>query len=140
MPHTCETRFRVRYAETDQMSVVYYANYLVWMEVGRTDFCKMLGFNYKEMERDGAFLVVTEASCRYLAPARYDDAIVVETRLDRLNRRFVTFGYSIRNADTGNILAEGSTVHVAVGLDQKPKSVPQPYFDMLTKAARQAGE
>jgi acyl-CoA thioester hydrolase len=132
MPHTSESRFRVRYAETDQMGVVYYANYLVWMEVGRTDFCKTLGFNYKEMEREGAFLVVTEANCRYMAPARYDDPIVVETRLDRLNRRFVTFGYSIRNADSGKILAEGATVHIAVGADQKPKALPQAYRDLLS--------
>jgi acyl-CoA thioester hydrolase len=135
MPHTSETHFRVRYAETDQMGVVYYANYLVWMEVGRTDFCKTLGFNYKDMEREGAFLVVTEANCRYLAPAHYDDAILVETRLDNLNRRFVTFGYSIRNEQTGRLLAEGNTAHVAIGLDQKPKTMPQPYLDLLKRAA-----
>ena len=131
MPHASETRFRVRYAETDQMGVVYYANYLVWMEVGRTDFCKTLGFNYKDMEREGAMLVVTEANCRYIAPAHYDDPIVVETRLERLNRRIVTFSYSIRNEDTSRILAEGATSHIAVGLDEKPKIVPQPYFDLL---------
>jgi len=135
MAKICESRFRVRYAETDQMGVVYYANYLVWMEVGRTDFCKMLGFNYKDMEHQGAFLVVSQASCRYLAPARYDDPIVVETRLDRLNRRLVTFGYSIRKEDAGKLLAEGSTVHVTIGRDQKPKSLPQPYFDMLIAGA-----
>src|SRR5262245_56905103 len=134
MPLTSESRFRVRYAETDQMGVVYYANYLVWMEVGRTEFCKTLGFNYKDMEKEGAFLVVTEANCRYIAPARYDDPIVVETRLDRLNRRFVTFGYSIRHAESGKILAEGSTVHIVVGADQKPKAVPQPYLDLLSSS------
>src|SRR5215813_7375042 len=124
MPHTSETRFRVRYAETDQMGVVYYANYLVWMEVGRTDFCKEIGFNYKDMEREGVFLVVTEATCRYLAPARYDDPIVVVSRLERINRRQMTFGYSIQNEETGKRLAEGSTVHIPVGVDQKPKAVP----------------
>jgi len=138
MPHTSETRFRVRYAETDQMGVVYYANYLIWMEVGRTDFCKTLGFNYKDMEREGALLVVTEANCRYLAPARYDDPILVETRMENLNRRLVTFGYSIRNDQTRKVLAEGSTVHITIGLDQKPKAIPQPYLDLLRSAGAES--
>jgi acyl-CoA thioester hydrolase len=134
MPHTSETRIRVRYAETDQMGVVYYANYLVWMEVGRTDFCKTLGFNYKDMEKDGAFMIVAEATCRYRAPARYDDPILVETRLERLNRRLVTFAYAIRNEDTGQLLAEGTTVHITVGKDQKPVSIPPAYFELLKKS------
>ena len=135
MPQNCQTRFRVRYAETDQMGVVYYANYLVWMEVGRTDFCKMAGFNYTEMEADGVYLAVTEARCRYLSPAKYDDPIVVETRLDRFNRRFVTFAYSIRNEETGKLLAEGGTMHVGIGVDQKAKSIPQRYLTMLDASA-----
>ena len=74
MQPATETRLRVRYAETDQMGVVYYANYLVWMEVGRVELCKALGFNYGEMERDdGVLLAVAEACCRYLSPARFDD-------------------------------------------------------------------
>src|SRR5262245_38722224 len=133
MPLTSESRFRVRYAETDQMGVVYYANYLIWMEVGRTDFCKTLGFNYKDMEREGALLVVTEANCRYLAPARYDDSILVHTRLENLNRRLATFGYSIVKEDAGKVLAEGRTVHITIGLDQKPKAIPQPYLDLLKR-------
>jgi len=135
MPHVSESRFRVRYAETDQMGVVYYANYLVWMEIGRTDFCKTLGFNYKEMEREGAYMIVAEAACRYLAPARYDDPIVVETRLDRLSRRLVTFAYSIRHAETGRVLAEGKTVHVTIGADQKPRSIPKRYFELMGNGA-----
>src|SRR5262245_13580616 len=115
------------------MGVVYYANYLVWMEVGRTDFCKTLGFNYKDMERQGALLVVAEATCRYRTPAAYDDPILVETRLDRISRRVVAFGYSIRHEETGTILAEGSTVHVTIGKDRKPRAIPQPYFDLLRK-------
>ena len=71
-----ETRIRVRYAETDQMGVVYYANYLVWMEVGRVEYCKARGFNHRDMERDGVFLVVVEAECRYLAPAFFDDEVI----------------------------------------------------------------
>ena len=76
-PH--EQEIRVRYAETDQMGVAYYANYLVWMEVARVEHCRALGFDYRDMEREGgAFLAVTEASCRYRSPARYDDEVVVE--------------------------------------------------------------
>ena len=79
MPSTSESRFRVRYAETDQMGMVYYANFLIWMEIGRTDFCRECGFTYRDLEHEEhAYLTVAEATCRYLAPARYDDAIVVE--------------------------------------------------------------
>ena len=78
MPTPSETRFRVRYAETDQMGVVYYANYLVWMEIGRVELCKSLGFNYRDMERDdGIYLAVADVACRYRAPARFDDEITV---------------------------------------------------------------
>jgi acyl-CoA thioester hydrolase len=134
MAHICESRFRVRYAETDQMGVVYYANYLVWMEVGRTDFCKSLGFDYRDMEKEGAFMAVAEANCRYVAPAKYDYPILVQTRLDRINRKMVTFSYSILNDETGQILAEGRTVHITMGPDHKSRSLPPQYFDILTKA------
>ena len=117
------------------MRVVYYANYLIWMEAGRTDFCKSMGFHYKEMEHEGAFLVVAEASCRYRSPAGYDDPIVVETRLDRLSRRVIAFGYSIRNDETGRLLAEGTTVHITVGKNQKPRSIPERFFELMKKAA-----
>src|SRR5207237_4327270 len=90
MGYVCESRFRVRYAETDQMGMVYYANYLVWMEVGRSDFCRQCGFSYRDLEREEqAFLTVAEATCRYHAPARYDDEIFVETELSRLRSRLV---------------------------------------------------
>ena len=79
-PH--QTRLRVRYAETDQMGVVYYANYLVWMEVARVEYCKVLGFRYKDMEmEDGVLLAVVEANCRYIYPARFDEEVLVETHL-----------------------------------------------------------
>lgn len=133
-PHTSETRFRVRYAETDQMGVVYYANYLVWMEVGRTDFCKTLGFDYRDMEREGAFMAVAEANCRYIAPAVYDSPILVRTRLERLNRKIVTFTYTISNEDTGQLLAEGRTVHLTMGADKKARSLPPRYFELMSKA------
>src|ERR1035438_5115600 len=86
------TRVRVRYAETDQMGVVYHANYLIWMEVARTELCKSLGFRYKDMEgEDGILLAVSEAHCRYLSAARYDEEIAVSATISDANRRFVTF-------------------------------------------------
>jgi YbgC/YbaW family acyl-CoA thioester hydrolase len=92
-----ETRLRVRYAETDQMGVVYYANYLVWMEVGRVDLCKACGFSYRDMENDdGVLLAVAEAQCRYRAPAHFDDEVIVKTWIAEANKRMVTL--RLRNA------------------------------------------
>src|SRR6201999_1090605 len=97
-----ETSFRVRYAETDQMGVVYYANYLVWMEVGRVAYCKARGFEYKQMEiEDGIFLAVAEARCRYASPARFDEEVVIRTWVEEGNPRMVRFAYEM-------VLAEGS--------------------------------
>ncbi len=130
MAHITESRFRVRYAETDQMGMVYYANYFVWMEVGRSDFCRECGFSYRELEQEEkAFLTVAEATCRYTAPARYDEQVFVETEITRLNRRVVEFSYRIRSASAP--LAEGRTVHVVIGPDGKPRSMPDRYFELL---------
>ena len=127
-----ETRVRVRYAETDQMGVVYYANYFVWMEVGRSDYCRDCGFNYRDMElEDKAFIAVVEANCRYLAPARYDEEITVETQIGRMSRRVLEFTYVIRNAR--GLVAEGKTVHVVTGPDGKPKSMSDRYLEFLQK-------
>jgi acyl-CoA thioester hydrolase len=130
MPFISESRFRVRYAETDQMNTAYYANYLVWMEVGRTDYCRDCGFSYGDLEREAqAFLPVAEATCRYLAPARYDDDILVETEIARLNKRIIEFAYKIKR--NSSLLAEGRTVHVVIGVDGKPRSLPDNYFQLL---------
>ena len=134
MAHTCESRLRVRYAETDNMGVVYYANYFVWMEVGRTDYCKSIGFSYREMEHEDANMAVVDASCRYLAPARYDDEILVRTVVERLGRRLVSFGYAIHNESTGQLLAEGKTVHVTVDKEGKTCSIPERYYGLMLKA------
>src|SRR5271157_6481407 len=97
---------RVRYAETDQMGVVYYANYLVWFEIGRTDFCAQHGFAYREMEHeDGLYIMVAEARCRYKAPAHYDDELVVRTRLTGMRRRVLVFGYEIYKPLTDEVIA-----------------------------------
>lgn len=130
MPYICESRFRVRYAETDQMGMVYYANYLIWMEVGRSDFCRESGFSYRDLEREAqAFLTVAEANCRYIAPARYDDEILVETEITRLKSRIVEFTYRIKTGST--LLAEGRTVHVVIGPGGRPRAMPDRYLDLL---------
>ena len=130
MPHVSKSLFRVRYAETDQMGMVYYANYLVWFEIGRSDFCRECGFSYRDLEREEqAFLTVAEANCRYLAPARYEDEIVVETELSRVRSRVIEFTYRVMCGST--FLAEGRTLHVVIGTDGRPRSMPQRYLELL---------
>ena len=105
-----ETMLRVRYAETDKMGIVYYANYLVWFEIGRTDYCRARGFSYRDMEEsEDAFLVVAEAYCRYKAPAYYDDELIVRTHITELRKRSLRFGYEIVRAASGQVVAEGET-------------------------------
>jgi acyl-CoA thioester hydrolase len=123
---------RVRYAETDQMGVVYYANYLVWFEVGRTDLCRKLGFAYREMEReDGLYLIVAEARCRYKAPARYDDELEVRTCLREQRKRVLIFGYEIYRQPDEELLAEGETVHVITDKNGRPRALPEKYRDVF---------
>jgi acyl-CoA thioester hydrolase len=125
---TVETSFRVRYAETDQMGVVYYANYLVWMEVGRVEFCRAAGLNYAEMECDDAILLaVAEASCRYISPARYDEEIVVRTSISQAHPRMLTFTYEMVEKSSGRRLATGETKHVFCDRDHKPVKLPVKY-------------
>jgi acyl-CoA thioester hydrolase len=123
-----EFRLRVRYAETDQMGVVYYANYLIWFEVGRTEFCRQRGFEYRKLEQEfGLRLAVTDAHCRYLAPARYDDEIIIRTWLDEVRRRSLTFGYQILRAEDAKVLAEGETIHVVLDAQGRPRTLPPVY-------------
>jgi acyl-CoA thioester hydrolase len=125
---THETRFRARYAETDQMGVVYYANYLVWMELGRAEYCRAAGIRYKEMEaQDRILLAVVDAHCRYIHPAHYDEEIVVATSIARANRRMIEFHYRIREASTARELAEGETKHIFLSPAMKPVKLPEKY-------------
>lgn len=127
-PVVSEARVRVRYAETDQMGVVYHANYLVWFEVGRVEFIRKLGMDYKSMEReDGIGIAVVDVSARYKAPARYDDELVIETRLLAARGPLIRFGYRIVRAADGLLLCEGETVHVVVGKDMKRSLLPEKY-------------
>ena len=127
-----ETRVRVRYAETDQMGVVYYANYLVWMEVGRVEYCRSRGVNYHELEeKEGILLTVAEASCRYKFPARYDQEIIVKTWIASAHPRMVQFQYEMRLAGDGRVLATGETKHIWTGRDMKPVRLPDKYFQIF---------
>jgi acyl-CoA thioester hydrolase len=129
-PH--QTQVRVRYAETDQMGVVYYANYFVWMELGRSELCRSIGLRYKEMEEtDGIYLVVVEATCRYHFPARYDEEVVVHTSITESRPKVLRFSYEMTSAETGRKLASGSTVHVYCGPDMRPCKLPEKYKDVF---------
>lgn len=127
-----ETPLRVRYAETDRMGVVYHANYLIWFEIGRTEYCRARGFAYRDMEEnDDAFLVVAESYCRYKAPAHYDDELLVRTHVTELRRRSVRFGYEIVRISDGQIIAEGETGHVVTDGHGRVRSMPETYRALL---------
>ncbi len=126
-----ETAVRVRYAETDQMGVVYHANYLVWMEVGRVEYCRAKGIAYRTMElEDKVYLVVGEVNCRYSAPARYDDEVRIRTRIVEASPRVLRFEYQLLNQDNRQ-LATGWTKHVFCGADFRPAKLPAKYWDVF---------
>ncbi|MDE3108902.1 MAG: acyl-CoA thioesterase [Acidobacteriota bacterium] len=128
MTDYADTTIRVRYAETDQMGVVYYGNYFTWFEVGRAEFCRQLGFDYKRMEiEDDSFIVVAEASCRYRRPARYDDLLTIRTRVTESRKRTLRFGYELFSQANGELLATGETTHVICDRLGQPKSLPDKY-------------
>ena len=122
-----EARVRVRYAETDQMGVVYHSNYLIWFEVGRVELIRGMGFDYKQMEEEGCGIAVVDVHARYKAPARYDDELVIETRLLAARGAVIKFGYRILRE--GALLCEGETLHVCVGKDMKKMCLPPKYAE-----------
>jgi len=132
MKDIVDTEIRVRYAETDQMGVAYYANYLVWFEVGRSEFCRKRGFCYADLETLGYRLVVTDVHCRYRNAARYDEAIMVRTWLQGMNRRMIIFGYQILRKEKEEMIAEGETRHLCLDSNGKPKRLPQEFAIRLT--------
>jgi len=110
------------------MGVVYYANYLVWMELGRAEYCRAAGIRYKDMEsEDGVRLAVVDAHCRYVHPARYDDEIIVKTWIAHANRRMVEFNYHMHSRENSQLLAQGETKHIFLGADMKPLKLPEKY-------------
>jgi len=132
-----ETQVSVRYAETDQMGIVYYANYLVWFEVGRVAWCRAKGFHYAEMEaRDKRFMVVAESNCRYKAPAHFGEDIVVRTSLGKATDRVIRYRYEIRGKDTGKLLATGGTAHVITDTEFQPARLPDSYREYFSLPPR----
>ena len=130
-----ETRIRVRYAETDQMGVVYHANHFIWFEVGRVELLRQFGFSYKDMEReDDCFIAVVDARCRYKAPVHYDDEVVVRTYLKHVREKVIHFGYELRRAETGELLAEGETTHIVADSSMKPRALPEKYMKVFRAA------
>ena len=136
-----DAHIRVRYAETDQMGVVYYGNYYTWFEVGRVELCRALGFSYRQMEKeDDSFIVVAESKCRYRRPAKFDDALRVRTHVAELQRRTIRFAYEIYRDPDNELIASGETLHVICDSLGRPKSLPEKYRHFFTpKDNRAAG-
>jgi acyl-CoA thioester hydrolase len=136
-----ESTLRVRYQETDQMGVVYYANFFVWFEIGRVEFLRQLGFSYRDMERvDGCFTAVVEARCRYRAPARYDDEITIRTRLMFFRASMIQFGYELVRTADGAVLAEGETTHMVTDAQMKVRPLPEKYIAVFERLSGSRAE
>lgn len=132
-PDTIDHTFRVRYAETDQMGVVHNSVYLVWFEIGRTEYSIFRDFPYKRIEEEGIALVVAESNVRYRKPAHYDDLITVRTTISRVKPKVVTFSYQVLRHDSGELLAEGETVHVAVSKETgRPTKMSEECLEKLS--------
>jgi acyl-CoA thioester hydrolase len=130
-----ETRLRVRYAETDQMGVVYHSNHLIWFEVGRVELMRQMGFSYRDMEReDGRFIAVAEVKCRYRAPVYYDEEIVVRTRLKTVRESVVVFSYELVRENSKMLLAEGETTHIVTDSKMKVAALPEKYLTAFRAA------
>jgi acyl-CoA thioester hydrolase len=130
-----ETRLRVRYAETDQMGVVYHSNHLIWFEVGRVELMRQMGFSYRDLEReDGRFIAVAEVQCRYRAPVFYDEEVVVRTRLKAVREKVVVFSYELVRAESRTLLAEGETTHIVTDANMKVTTLPEKYLTAFRAA------
>jgi acyl-CoA thioester hydrolase len=130
-----ETRLRVRYAETDQMGVVYHSNHFIWFEVGRVELLRQLGFSYREMESEGGlYIAVAEARCRYRAPVRYDDEVLVRTELRSVRTSVIHFGYELLHAESSGLLAEGETTHIVTDANMKVAELSPKYLNVFRAA------
>jgi len=128
-----ETEVRVRYAETDQMGIAHHANYLIWFEAGRSDFCRARGFSYKEMEeKEGALLVVAESYVRYKSPAFYEDVLLVRTKVAEIRSRSLRFIYEIFRPHDNALLAEGETLHLVTDENKRVRTLPDRYRELLS--------
>jgi acyl-CoA thioester hydrolase len=133
---TSETKIRVRYAETDKMGVVYHSNFIVWFEVGRVEMLRQMGFRYRDMEsQDDCHIAVADVRVRYKAPARYDDEILIRTRVKNVRDSLVQFAYEIIRVEDGVLLAEGETTHIVVDSKFEKSAMPQKYVAAFAKAS-----
>lgn len=130
---TVSARLRVRYSETDQMGVAYYANFFVWFEVGRAEYMRTLGYEYARLEKEGFYLPVTEAFCRYVAPALYDSDLRIETSVGELTPVRIQFSYSITDSGDGKLIATGCTKHAVLDKAKKPMRMPDAVRRLLTE-------
>ena len=132
MTRRSTSTLRVRYGETDQMGVAYHANYLVWCEIGRTDYMRELGAPYAELERQGHFLAVAEASVRYRAAAHYDDRVRVVTTVEAVRSRTITFAYDIERVEPEPAsLAHATTTLVSIDREGRPRALPADVLDLF---------
>ncbi len=132
MPYTHDARLRVRYAETDQMGVVYYGNYFTYFEVGRVEFCRAIGLNYQQMEKQTqCFLTVAEAACRYEKPLTYDTEFMVRTRLENFRDSLLSFHYQVLAVEGEKGFARGSTKLIVTDQRGRPQRLPEPYAGQL---------
>jgi acyl-CoA thioester hydrolase len=130
-----ETRIRVRYAETDKMGVVYHSNHLVWFEVGRVELLRQMGFAYSDMEdKDGRYIAVVEVKCRYRAPVRYDENVVIRTKLLNVRDSVIHFSYELCRGDNGSLIAEGETTHIVTDANMKIAVLPEKYLKAFRAA------
>jgi acyl-CoA thioester hydrolase len=134
-PFIAEHSLRPRYAETDAQGVVYHANYIVWFEVGRGEYCRAVGYPYLAIEREGYGFMVTDLSVKYLSPAYYDDEIVIKTWVEKTGRFSCIFGYQIYNKTTGKICVEGISKHAAVNREGKLVRFSQALYDTISPLA-----
>lgn len=136
-PHSASITLRVRYFETDQMQVAHHAHYLVWFEAARSEFCRVRGVDYTQMEQQGYFLPIVEAHCRYISPARYDEEIVVTTYVIAARRRTLRMGYTVTRGEA--TLATGETYQIVIGLDKRPRALPDTFYALFSPATNESG-
>lgn len=130
-----ETRLRVRYAETDQMGVVYHSNHFKWFEVGRVELMRQMGFAYRDIERnEGCFIAVARASCDYRSPVYYDEEVVIRTWLKSVRNSVIIFSYELLRPESETLLAEGETLHIVTDSDMKLAKLPQKYLKAFRAA------
>jgi acyl-CoA thioester hydrolase len=135
-PAVNETRVRVRYAETDQMGIVYHSNHFIWFEIGRVELLRQLGFSYRTMEaEDQCYIAVVDARCRYRVPARYDDEVIVRTHLKNVRESVIHFAYELVRLEDGTLLAEGETTHIVTDAQMKMTAIPDKYLRVFRAAA-----